>query len=169
MAKYGVVRTDNMFGTDVRAGLVSVRYMGADGSTAAEIENGSVVKLGELVAGEREVYVGSDVTAKDTLGNVALIAAPEVPYDERIKNLDEFINEAGKNVRGYRLHSGDIFSVTKEALAGLDAPAKGNIVELAAGNKLSVAASATAGSTAVGKIIDVETVGRDTYYVIKVD
>ena len=53
MAKYGVVRTDNMFGTDVRAGLVSVRYMGADGSTAAEIENGSVVKLGELVAGER--------------------------------------------------------------------------------------------------------------------
>lgn len=71
MAKYGVVRTDNMFGTDVRAGLVSVRYMGADGSTAAEIENGSVVKLGELVAGEREVYVGSDVTAKDTLGNVA--------------------------------------------------------------------------------------------------
>lgn len=127
------------------------------------------MKLGELVAGEREVYVGSDVTAKDTLGNVALIAAPEVPYDERIKNLDEFINEAGKNVRGYRLHSGDIFSVTKEALAGLDAPAKGNIVELAAGNKLSVAASATAGSTAVGKIIDVETVGRYTYYVIKVD
>lgn len=72
-------------------------------------------------------------------------------------------------MRGYRLHSGDIFSVTKEALAGLDAPAKGNIVELAAGNKLSVAASATAGSTAVGKIIDVETVGRYTYYVIKVD
>ena len=45
---YGVVRTDRMYGTDVGAGLVSVKYMGSDGSTATEIQNGSVVKLGDL-------------------------------------------------------------------------------------------------------------------------
>lgn len=48
-------------------------------------------------------------------------------------------------------------------------PAKGNIVELAAGTKLNVAASATSGATTVGKIIDVEIAGRYTYYVIKID
>ena len=169
MAKYGVVRTDNMYGTDVRAGLVSVKYMGADGNTATEIENGNVVKIGALMDGEREIFVGGDVAVADVITDIALIASPEVMYDERKRNLDEFINEAGKACRGYRLHTGDIFSVTKEALAGAAAPAVGNIVELAAGTKLSVAATATSGSTVVGKIIAIDIVGRYTYYAIKVD
>lgn len=169
MAKYGVVRTDNMYGTDVRAGLVSIRYMGADGDTATAIENGNVVKIGALAEGEREIYVGGNVAANDAIKDVALIAAPEVDYDERKRNLDEFINEAGKAVRGYRLHTGDTFSVTKEALAGVASPAVGNVVELAAGTKLNVAATATSNTTTIGKIIEVETVGRYTYYVIKVD
>jgi len=168
MAKYGVVRTDNMFGTDVRAGLVSVRYMGADGDTAAAIENGSVVKIGSLVEGEREIFVGTDVADDDKINDVVLLAAPEVAYDERVRNLEEYINEEGKNIRGYRLHTGDTFSLTKEALAGAEAPAVGNVVELADGTKLSVAAAAT-GATVVGKIIAVEIAGRHTYYVIKVD
>lgn len=167
MAKYGVVRTDNMFGTDVRAGLVSVRYMNAE-NEAAEIENGSVVKIEALAEGEREIYVAKDVATDDKIKDVVLIAAPEVMYDERLRNLDEFINEAGKAVRGYHLHTGDIFSVTKEALVGAEAPAVGNIVELAKGTKLSVAEAAT-GATVVGKIIEVEIAGRYTYYVIKVD
>lgn len=169
MAKYGVVRTDNMYGTDVRAGLVSVKYMGADGKTATEIENGSVVKIGALMDGEREIFVGGNVAVADVITDIALIASPEVMYDERKRNLDEFINEAGKACRGYRLHTGDIFSVTKEALAGAEAPTVGNVVELAAGTKLSVAATATSGSTAVGKIIAIDIVGRYTYYAIKVD
>lgn len=169
MAKHAVVRTDKLMGTDVRSMLVSIRYMGADGIKAKEIENGNVVKVDALVAGEREVHVAKDVTAEDKLDNIALIAAPEVMYDERLRNLDDFINEAGKNVRGYHLHSGDIFSVTKEALIGAESPAVGNIVELAAGTKLNVVESATGGATAVGKIIEVEIVGRYTFYVIKVD
>lgn len=167
MAKYGVVRTDNMFGTDVRAGLVSVRYMNAE-NEAAEIENGSVVKIEALAKGEREIYVAKDVAKNDEMKDIVLIAAPEVMYDERLRNLDEFINEAGKAVRGYRLHTGDIFSVTKEALVGVEAPAVGNVVELAAGTKLSVAAEAS-GATMVGKIIEVEIAGRHTFYAIKVD
>lgn len=165
---YGVVRTDRLMGTDVRSMLESVKYMGA-GSTATAIDNGNVVKLdGSLMTGEREIKKGVTPAANDALDAIVLIASPEVMYDERKRNLDEFQNEAGKVCRGYHLHSGDIFSVTKDALDGSATPAVGNVVELKAGIKLNVAASATGGSTVVGKIIAVDVVGRYTYYVIQV-
>lgn len=165
---YGVVRTDKMIATDVRSMLESVKYMGA-GSTATAIDNGNVVKLdGSLMTGEREIKKGVTPAANDALDAIVLIASPEVMYDERKRNLDEFQNEAGKVCRGYHLHSGDIFSVTKDALDGVATPAVGNVVELKAGIKLNVAASATGGSTVVGKIIAVDVVGRYTYYVIQV-
>jgi len=44
----------------------------------------------------------------------------------------------------------------------------GDTVELKAGTKLNVAASATQGSTVVGKIIAIDVVGKYTYYVILV-
>ena len=44
----------------------------------------------------------------------------------------------------------------------------GDIVELDAGTKLKVVASATEGSTVVGSIIDINVVGRYSYYVIQV-
>lgn len=170
---YGVVRTDNMFGTDVRAGLVSIKYMGANGTTPTAIQNGNVLKVGALMGDatngyEREIFVGAAPAANDDLKDIVLVATPEVMYDERKRNLDEFINEAGRACRGYRLHKGDIFSVTKDALDGVAAPAIGNVVELKAGTKLNVAASATSGSTQVGKIIAIDVVGRYTYYVILV-
>lgn len=163
---YGIVRTDNMYGTDVRAALVSIKYMGEDGATPTAIENGSVLKVGALIEGEREIYIGGEVAANDKVEDVVLVASPEVMYDERKKNLDEYINVAGKACRGYHIHSGDIFSVTKEALTGEAAPAVGNVVELAEGTKLSVAKDAT-GATVVGTIIAVDVVGRYTYYAIK--
>lgn len=166
---YAVVRTDAMAGTDVRGQLVSVKYMGADGATPTAIENGNVLKIGALMTGEREVYIGGAVAANDKIDDIVLIASPEVVYDERKRNLDDFVNEAGKACRGYHIHSGDTFSVTAEALSGTGTPAVGNIVELAAGTKLAFAASATTGSTKVGRIIAVDVVGRYTYYAIKVD
>ncbi len=165
---YGVIRTDRMFGTDNRAGLVSVKYMGS-GSTETAIENGNVVKLDGLMADEREIYKGVTPAADSKLNEIGIVATPEVMYDERKRNLDEFVNEAGKIARAYRPHSGDIFSVTKDALDGAAAPAVGNVVELKAGIKLNVAASATSGSTKVGTIIAIDNVGRYTYYVIQVD
>lgn len=171
MLNYAVVRTDNMAGTDVRSMLVSVKYMGADGQTETAIENGNVLKLGALMDGEREVHIGAAVEASTAINDVVLVASPEVVYDERYIDLDDYINEAGKICRAYRLHSGDFFSVTKEALDGVDEPAVGDVVELAAGTKLSVvaaAAGATSGSTVVGAIHAIETAGRHTFYVIKV-
>jgi len=175
---YGVVRTDNLWGTDVRAGLVSIKYIvtsvGNDDATIkteTEIENGNVLKVGDLIEGEREIFEGSAPAATDALSDIVLIASPEVMYDERKRNLDEFINEAGKPCRGYRLHKGDIFSVTKDALTGAAAPDVGDYVELAAGTKLNIVAGSgepTSGSTVVGKIIAVDVVGRYTYYAILV-
>jgi hypothetical protein len=158
-----------MAGTDVRGQLVSVKYMGANGATPTAIENGNVLKIGALMTGEREIYIGGAVAANDKIDDIVLIASPEVVYDEHKHNLDDFVNEAGKACRGYHIHSGDTFSVTAEALSGTGTPAVGNIVELAAGTKLAFVASATTGSTKVGRIIAVDVVGRYTYYVIKVD
>ena len=166
MAIHGVVRTDNMAGTDVREALVSVEYLGADGATPTAIDNGCVLKLGALKTGEREVFVGAVPAANDDLKDIVLVASPEVMYDERVRGLENFFNEAGRICRGYRLHKGGIFSVTKAALDGVETPAVGNVVELKAGVKLNVAASATSGSTVVGKILAVDVVGPHTYYVI---
>lgn len=172
---YAVVRTDKLMGTDVRSMLESVKFLGSDGATPTAIENGNVLKVGALeaidaAAGvyEREVKVGSVPAASDKLDDIVLVATPEVMYDERKRSMTEFRNEAGDIVRGYHLHSGDIFSVTKDALDGVATPAIGNVVELKAGTKLNVAASATSGSTQVGKILAIDVVGRLTYYVIQV-
>lgn len=172
--KHGVVRTDLMYGTDVRAALVSIKYIVTTGSgssavsTPTEIDNGNVLKVGDLMDGEREIYIGTAVAANDDLKDIVLLAAPEVMYDERLNSLDDYYNVANKAIRGYRFHDGQIFSLTKEALAGKTTPEVGDIVELAAGTKLNVAASATSGSTQVGRIIAVDVVGQFTYYAILV-
>ncbi len=178
---HGVVRTDNLWGTDVRAGLVSIKYIVTTGSGTTEspyvktetaIDNGNVLKVGDRIVGEYEVYEGVTPAANDALTDIVLIATPEVMYDERKRNLDEYENVAGKICRGYRLHTGDVFSVTKDALDGVDSPAVGDIVELKAGTNLNVVANAsgaTSGSTVVGKITDKNVVGRYTYYAILVD
>lgn len=169
---YAVVRTDKMFGTDNRAGMASVKYMGS-GSTATAIENGNVVKLDGLlaidaVAGtyEREIYKAVTPAANDDLGVIALVASPEIMYEVTKKDLAEFRNEAGEIARVYRLHHGDIFSVTADALAGT--AEVGSVIELQAGTKLKAVSSATDSTTTVGKCIEVAPAGRYTFYVIEV-
>lgn len=167
---HAVVRTDKLYGTDVGVNLVSAKYMGADGNTETEIDNGHVLKVGALMDGEREVRVAT-TPAKDTaLKDIILVATPEVMYDERKKNLHEFYNEAGKIVRGYFLHEHDYFGLTAEALNIAEGAevAKGWAVELMAGTKLNVAATATSGATQVGTIAAIEQAGRYTYYVVEV-
>ncbi len=166
MAKHAVVRTDNMSGTDVRTDLVSVKYMGAGGETPTVIDNGNIVKLDKLVVGEREVFVGKDLTGKEKLSEIVLIASPEVMYDEHKRNLDEFENEAGKICRGYRFRSGSMFAVTKEAFAA-DPQEKTQVV-LAAGTKMKADDENAGSDTVLGKIIAKEQAGRYLYYVIEV-
>lgn len=177
MKNYAVIRTDKMFGTDNRTGLYSVKYFDST-DKAAELENGCVVKLGALIdktvktgsttstVTSREIYKATDVKADTKLTEVVIVAAPEVEYDERIRDLDDYINKADVAARAYTLSVGCMFGLTEQGFTAK--PAKGNIIELAAGNKLKPVATATSGATTVGVVDAVEKVGRYTYYVVRV-
>ena len=158
---YAVIRTDLMSGTKQPADLVSLRFYDASGNKA-EVENGVIVKLQGYEDGEREVMKAVAASAGDDLNDCAIVAAPEVMYDERKKNLDEFINEAGKAVRGYIPRSRNVFSVTKEGFVGGTVPAKGAEVGIGTGGKIDAAGKG------LGVCVDVEGVGRYTYYAIKI-
>lgn len=159
--KYCVVRTDLMSASDVGPGLRSLRFYGADGKVA-EVENGVIALMDGLEDGQREVFKATAASAGADLTKCALIAAPEVMYDERKKNLDEFINEAGKAVRGYMFHVNDQFSVTPEGFVGGVVPAIGAEVGIGANGKINAA------GTGLGVCTHIEQVGRYTYYDILV-
>lgn len=161
---YAIVRTDRLSGTKDPSQLKSVRYMGS-GSTETAIENGNVVVLGDLTA-DREVYKALTPAASNVLDDLYLIASVEMNYDERKKNLNEFRNEVGKTARVYKLHAGDEFGATAEAFTGT--PKVGDFALIQASTKLKASTAHTAGANAIGKFIAIETVGAETYYVIRV-
>lgn len=164
---YSVVRTDNMDGTKLPSALTHVKYYDSNGDLK-EIENGRVLKLNGLLAGEREVYKGVAPSANTALKDVVLVAEPEVLTDGIKKNLSEYINEEGRIVRGYRLITGNTFSVTLDAFTGTPSVETNNVIELQAGIKLKAVSSATSTSTKVGDVIAIETVGGLTYAVVKI-
>lgn len=158
---YTVIRTDLMSGTKQPADLVSLRFYNGDG-VKAEVENGVIVELQGYEDGEREVMKAVAATADTDLGKCAIVAGVEVDYDERKKNLDEYINEAGKPIRGYIPRSRNIFAVTKEGFVGGTVPTKGANVGIGDGGKIA------ATGTGLGKCVDIEVAGRYTYYVIQI-
>lgn len=155
MAKHTIARTDKMHGTYNVGDLVNIKIF-------EDLDNGSVVKIGGLADGEREAYEGETPSASDALTGLAIIIAPEVMYDDRLKDLADFYNASESIVRGYRFHNGDEFSLTAEGFSGT--PKVGNVVEVAASYKLNTAAAATSGATQVGTIIAQE----GDYFVVRV-
>lgn len=167
MAKHGICITEKLSGTFNGADLVSVRYM-ANGNPAA-IDNGCVVVVGDLEDGSREIRKATAPAKDSAKAAIALIASPEVIYDERLQgDLANFENEAGVAARGYLLEKPhQVFAVTGDVLDGGEARIKGAVVELQAGVKLLAAASNTSGSTQIGEIIDVFTQRGKTFYAIE--
>lgn len=165
--RHAIVRLDVMSGTTDKAMLKSAKYFN-DSDEKATIENGNLVKLTTLLEGERELYKAVTPTASDTLKDIALVATPELIYDESTYHgLEDYINEADKAIRVYRLHDGDTFSVTGEALSTTEDVVAGYFATVGATTK--IVPSETATGTVIGKIIAVETVGNDKYYVIAVN
>lgn len=72
-----------------------------------DLPNGSLVSLGNLLDGERELF---EALAPEDDKELLLVAAPEVKYEERVDELD-FTTEAGHPVRAYHLKRGDMFQV----------------------------------------------------------
>lgn len=161
---YTVFRSDNLTGTDVAADLVSLRVYDTDGETPIEVENGTLVELLGYEDGKREVMKAKLATSSTAATALAIAAAPEVMYDERKKNLDEFINERKAIIRGYIPRSRAMYSVTKEGFVNATPQTTiGGAVGIGTGGKLD------ASSTGYGTVMAVEIVGRYTYYVIKID
>ena len=159
---YTVIRTDLLSGTDVAADLVSLRVYDADDNQIA-VENGTMVELKGYEEGQREVMKAVLATADSKVEDCAIVASEEVMYDERKKNLDEFVNEAGAICRGYIPRSRNIYSITKEGFVGATAPTEvGAEVGLGADGKLDAA------GTGYGTLMAIEIAGRYTYYVIKI-
>lgn len=158
--KYTVIRTDSLSGTDQRADLLSVRVVDS-GDNAIEAENGTIVKIGKLVEGEREIYKATLAAEGDKLEDCAILAGVEVMYDDRKRNLDDYINEAGKNVRAYIPRSRNFFSVTKEGFVGAPPAVEGK-VGIGANGKID------ATKTGLGVCRAIEVAGRYTYYVIQI-
>ncbi len=159
---YTVIRTDLMSATKQPADLVSFRFYYGEDQPAA-VENGTIVKLVGFEDGEREVYKAVAATSTDDLNDCAIAAGVEVMYDERKRNLDEFINEANTIVRGYIPRSRNLFSVTKEGFVSGTAPTTiGNAVGIGTDGKLDAAGSG------FGTYVHTERAGRYTYYTIEI-
>lgn len=137
------IRLDVMSGNKDNTQVKSAKYFKDD--AVAPVENGTIVAIGGLLDGEREIHKVTDVTAESTY--VGIVSTPEVEYEERgNRGIETFANEADATVRVHVLHEGDIFSI-----ANLDSKE-----DLACGAKL------------VAKHIQTEVVGRFTYEVFEV-
>lgn len=165
MKNYAVVRTDNLRGTYVGSALVSFRFHDAEGKEAA-LENGNVITLAaKMPEISRDMWKGVAPAAGEKLGKLCLVAGVELVYEDNDADLDDFRNEAGSDVRGYVLHSGDEFSVTKEALQGEPDEATNKYIEVQAGTKWLVSASA---GNAVAELEAIESESGYTYHVYRV-
>ena len=140
-----VLRLDVMSGNKDNTQVKSARYY--DAEVVADVENGTIVAIGGLDEGEREVHKVTPVTEADVF--VGIVSTPEVNYDQRgVGDVDlaNFKNIAGDVIRVHVLHEGDVFSI-----ANLD-----DTSDLACGANL------------VAKYIQTEVVGRYTYQCFEV-
>jgi len=79
----------------------------------AEVPNGTFVTLEGLEGTGREVKKAVLTSgAVDAL----LIASPEVIYDGRGDQLEDFVNEAGVVARAFRLADGDVITFTEDLI-----------------------------------------------------
>ena len=164
MAQHAVIRTDLMAGTEDYGQLKSVKFYSSEAPAA--IDNGNLVVLDSLLAGEREIYKAVAPSATSKPSHLYITAGVVLFYDESVRHYeDEWENAADVPVRAYKLHDGDVFGVTVDAFTA--EPAVGNFVQFAADStKMTGAASASA--TSFGKVIAKETAGRHTYFVVAV-
>lgn len=160
---YTVFRSDNMPGIDNRSFIVSVLVKDGDGKEI-DVENGAIVEVGNLVAGEHDLYNATLATSSSDVAKCAVIGTPEVTYTDLYneKNLDAFINKAGVPAAAYLLKDGGIFSVTKEGFVGGTTPSLiGGGVGIGADGKIDASGSG------LGEVLAIDVAGRYTYYAIR--
>lgn len=122
---------------------------------SADIENGHVVSLGEMI--DHDLWTA---VAPDAVENLWLVTGVELMYDER-KNITDYVNESGKPFRVERVLAGGIFAISTEGLTianpETDLVKGASVIYTAGAEKLTVAAAAS--GTVVGEVIDVYSKG----------
>ncbi len=156
MANHVMFRSDNMAGTILGQYLVSLR-------AATEIDNGMLVAVGSLEAGEREVKSMAAITANTKVGAIAVLGSEEVDKETSYNTVGGFTNKEGSIARGYILHEGGAYAVTADAFEG-DTPTKDAKVYAKAGSNKHH----TAGDVEIGVCEAIETDGATTWYVIRI-
>lgn len=137
-----IVNLNLMAGNKIDSYLQSVQL-------AEAVENGSLVVLGGVVAGNPEVRVATapvDVTTEEVL----LVASPELVeingYRIDVSDPSLFVNPANKPARAYRLKNGDTFTITDVGFDGTSTVGQFVIPQNASFKGI---ASATIGTTRV--------------------
>lgn len=87
-------------------------------NSTLEITNGVFVKVGNLMAGEREVKQAILATTADAQEDILFIHNSEVMYDSKKYKLADFRIARGKVARAYRLYNGDIITLTTDLFEG---------------------------------------------------
>ena len=123
--------------------IESVLIQDAEGANI-EAPNGVFVTLDGLAGEGREVKKA--LLAEDDTQDVLLVASPEVLYESG-KELDDFVNEAGKVARAFRLADGDVITLTADVITGT--PAVGETFIVGADGKLVKSASEDGAEKAV--------------------
>lgn len=157
----GIFIAENLASTKLSSLLKTGRYVDG-GAVPATIQNGRVVTLGALEAGEREVFVATDVAANTDEAYV--VDAPELQYSQEITlGLNDFQNPAGTTLRLRKLAIGDIFAVSANAIdpIGADPVVTNFIATPAAGNQWAEVANAAGGQSVICEIIDTYVLGQD--------
>lgn len=123
----------------------------------ADLDNGSIVAMGDLVAGTLDTYVAKASTGFAGIvegkaangnfyvrvtepGDAILLHNPELIYENyttAMQHASNFYNAAGDIVRGYQLEVGDVFELSVEGFVA--EPAIGNTVSVDSTYKLVAA------------------------------
>lgn len=130
--KMNIVWRDKVL-SSYNGNIESVLIHNAEGTEEVTVPNGVFVTLDGLAGIGREVKKA--VLAEDAKEDVLLVASPEVMY-ETGTDIGDFVNEAGKVARAFRLADGDVISLTEDLLAEGSAPEVGDIYGVGADGKL---------------------------------
>ena len=74
--KHAVYNSDNVSATTDGSLIVSMKYMGS-GSAATAIDNGNIVLVGELMAGEKQIHKATTPAANSPRAQLAIVTTVE--------------------------------------------------------------------------------------------
>ncbi|MFA7203942.1 MAG: hypothetical protein WC188_09595 [Candidatus Caldatribacteriota bacterium] len=143
MAEKGIFIAENMASTTVGSLLRSAV------DTTKVRENGSIVALDGLVAGENNLYKAVDISAATDV--IYFVDGVVLDPDEHVtKGLDDYVVPIGKEFRVRKPMVGDIFSISEKHINGLS---KGDVVEMT-DSGLAKKTTGTTNTSFTAKVID---------------